>query len=85
MRHPLSKRLFDLALTAPARLVRLRGEPGTAQRMSSEVWRIAAGRFDERLVFAKVKEEYARLRRAKGLPLPTPRTTEKEELLQCIA
>jgi hypothetical protein len=34
---------------------------------------MAAGHFDERLVFAKVQDTYARLLRGKNLPLPTPR------------
>jgi serine/threonine-protein kinase RIO1 len=37
---------------------------------------MAAERFDERLVFAKVKAEYARLQRQKGLPLPEPVQSE---------
>ena len=66
-------------------ILRILTEPATAQRMSVEARRLAAERFDERLVFAKVKAEYARLLREKGLRLPTPRTTEKEELRPCIA
>ena len=34
--------------------------------------RIAQERFDERLIFAKVKAEYARLLQLKGLPTPAP-------------
>jgi hypothetical protein len=34
--------------------------------------RMAAEQFDERLVFAKVKAEYARLLQEKGLPVPQP-------------
>ena len=66
-------------------ILRILTEPATAQRMSAEARRIAGGRFDERLVFEKVKAEYARLLRGKGLRPPTPRTTEKEELRPCIA
>jgi len=33
---------------------------------------MALERFDERLVFEKVKAEYARLSREKGLPVPKP-------------
>lgn len=71
------------ALTAA--ILRILTERDTAQRMSIEAVRIAAGRFDERLVFEKVKQEYARLLLAKGLPLPMPRTKEKEELQPCTA
>jgi glycosyltransferase involved in cell wall biosynthesis len=41
-----------------------------AQRMGREGRRLALERFDERLVFARVKAEYARLLRQKGLPSP---------------
>jgi glycosyltransferase involved in cell wall biosynthesis len=44
-----------------------------AQRMGEEGRRMALERFDERLVFEKVKAEYARLLREKGLPVPQPR------------
>jgi glycosyltransferase involved in cell wall biosynthesis len=44
-----------------------------ARRMGEEGRRIALDRFDERLVFEKVKAEYARLLREKGLPVPEPR------------
>jgi glycosyltransferase involved in cell wall biosynthesis len=43
-----------------------------AQRMGAEGRRMALERFDERLVFEKVKAEYARLLREKGLPVPQP-------------
>ena len=43
-----------------------------ARRMGKEGRRIALERFDERLVFKKVKEEYSRLLREKGLLLPEP-------------
>jgi glycosyltransferase involved in cell wall biosynthesis len=41
-----------------------------AHRMGEEGRRIALERFDEQLVFEKVKAEYARLLREKGLPVP---------------
>jgi glycosyltransferase involved in cell wall biosynthesis len=45
-----------------------------ARRMGEEGRRMALARFDERLVFEKVKAEYARLLREKGLPVPQPQT-----------
>jgi glycosyltransferase involved in cell wall biosynthesis len=50
-----------------AAVLRILDEPETAQRMSSEARQIAAERFDERIVFEKIKSEYAGLLRAKGL------------------
>jgi glycosyltransferase involved in cell wall biosynthesis len=44
-----------------------------ARRMGAEGRRIAAERFDERLVFRKVRSEYERLLRQKGLPVPRER------------
>lgn len=41
-----------------------------ARRIGEEGQRIALERFDERRVFEKVKSEYARLLREKGLPFP---------------
>lgn len=43
-----------------------------ARRMGQEGRRMALERFDEQLVFEKVKAEYVRLLREKGLPVPTP-------------
>jgi glycosyltransferase involved in cell wall biosynthesis len=43
-----------------------------ARRLGQAGRRLASERFDERLVFARVEAEYARLLRAKGLPLPAP-------------
>ncbi len=53
-----------------AAILRILSEPETARRMSSEARRIAAERFDERVVFEKVQIAYARLLRGKGVPLP---------------
>jgi glycosyltransferase involved in cell wall biosynthesis len=44
-----------------------------ARRMGIEGRCLALERFDERLVFEKVKAEYAWLLREKGLPVPKPR------------
>ena len=71
------------ALTAA--ILRILSEPETARRMSSEARRIAAERFDERVVFEKVQTAYARLLRAKGLPLPDHRPAKSENPQQCIA
>jgi glycosyltransferase involved in cell wall biosynthesis len=43
-------------------------DPAEADRMGREGRRLAAERFDERLVFEKVKTEYRRLLTQKGLP-----------------
>lgn len=51
-----------------------------ARRMGKEGRRMAIERFDERLVFEKVKAEYARLLSEKGLPVPQPPTTPAEVL-----
>jgi hypothetical protein len=40
--------------------------------MGQEGRHVALERFDERLVFDKVIDEYARLLRARGLPVPDP-------------
>ena len=49
-----------------------------ARRMAAEGQRIARERFDEQKVFDKVKAEYARLLREKGLPVPEPRSVRDE-------
>ncbi len=46
-------------------ILRILNEPETARRMGAEALRMAAERFDERRVFSKVKDEYARLLREK--------------------
>ena len=43
-----------------------------AQEIGQAGRRLALERFDERLVFEKVKAEYARLLQEKGIPLPVP-------------
>jgi glycosyltransferase involved in cell wall biosynthesis len=49
-----------------AAILRVLNEPETARRMSSEARRLAVERFDERVVFEKVKAEYARLLHGKA-------------------
>jgi len=66
-------------------ILRILTEPDTAQRLSAGALRIAAERFDERLVFEKVKAEYARLLRAKGRALPARGPSETDSALQCAA
>jgi len=58
--------------TLTAAMLRILRERNTAQRMGSEARRMAAERFDEQLVFqrVKVKAEYRRLLREKSLPFP---------------
>ena len=53
-------------------IVELLTDQEKARRMGEEGRRLALERFDERLVFEKVKAEYARLLREKGLPIPEP-------------
>ncbi len=59
-------------------IVELLTDRGKARRMGEEGRRMALERFDERLVFEKVKAEYARLLREKGLPVPEPRPLPAE-------
>jgi len=68
--------------TLTAAILRILRERNTAQRMGSEARRMAAERFDEQLVFQRVKTEYRRLLREKGLPLPVGCSTERDPL-QC--
>lgn len=56
-------------------IVEILGDPEKARMMGEEGRRIAEQHFDERLVFSKVKAEYVRLLRQKGLPVPTPLAT----------
>ena len=56
------------ALTAA--ILRILREPETAQRMGSEARHLAAERFDEQLVFRKIKAEYERLLHEKGIAPP---------------
>jgi glycosyltransferase involved in cell wall biosynthesis len=53
-------------------IVELLTDQEKARRMGEEGRRMALERFDERLVFEKVKAEYARLLQEKGLPVPEP-------------
>ena len=64
------------ARTLTAAVLRILRERDTAQRMGSEARFMAAERFDEQLVFQKVKAEYGRLLRKKGLALPAGCSTE---------
>ena len=50
-----------------------------AGRMGREGRRVALERFDERLVFAAVKSEYARLLAKAGLPVPKPEAASNVE------
>ena len=63
----------DVKVLADA-IIELLTDREKARRMGEEGRRIAMDRFDERLVFKKVKEEYRRLLREKGLPLPALET-----------
>jgi glycosyltransferase involved in cell wall biosynthesis len=64
--------LGDVQALAKA-IVELLTDCEKARRMGEEGRRMALERFDERLVFAKVKVEYKRLLREKGLLIPEPR------------
>lgn len=57
-------------------ILRILDEPETSKHMSSEARRIATERFDERIVFDKVKSEYAGLLQARGRIFPTPSSTQ---------
>jgi glycosyltransferase involved in cell wall biosynthesis len=61
--------LQDVAALAQA-IIRLLEDKPLAQQLGETGRRMAEERFDERLVFAKVKTAYARLLREKGLPEP---------------
>jgi len=61
-----------------AAILRILDEPETAQRMSSKARCIATERFDERIVFEKIKSEYVRLLQAKGRIPQTSSSTEIE-------
>jgi len=70
-RNGLLVPLGDAQALADA-IVELLTDREKARRMGEEGRRMALERFDERLVFEKVKAEYARLLREKGLPEPEP-------------
>ena len=74
-RNGLLVPLGDVQALADA-IVELLTDRAEAQRMGEEGRRIALERFDERLVFEKVKTEYERLLGEKGLPVPQPRQVE---------
>jgi glycosyltransferase involved in cell wall biosynthesis len=57
-------------------VLRLLDEPETAHHMSTEARFMAAERFDERIVFEKVKSEYARLLQGKGWILHASSSTQ---------
>jgi glycosyltransferase involved in cell wall biosynthesis len=78
-RNGLLVPLGDVPALASA-ITELLTDRDRARRMGEEGRRMALESFDERVVFEKVKAEYARLLREKGLPLPQPR----EELGQCV-
>lgn len=58
-----------------AAILRILNEPDTARRFRTGGLRIAAERFDERIVFERVRSAYARMMREKGLPLPAGSST----------
>ena len=70
------------ALTAA--ILRILTEPATARRMSGAARRSAAARFDERVVFEKVRDAYRRLLRAKGLPVPAVASGAARQLLDTV-
>jgi len=71
-RNGLLVPLGDVQALADA-IIEILSDREKAQRMGEEGRRIALERFDERLVFKRVKAEYARLLREKGFPLPQVR------------
>lgn len=68
-RNGLLVPLNDVAALSEA-IVAILGDPERARAMGEQGRRIAEERFDEQLVFDKVKAEYARLLAAKGLAAP---------------
>jgi len=70
-RNGLLVPLGDVQVLADA-IIELLKDHEKAQRMGEEGRRIALERFDERVVFEKVKSEYSRLLKRKGLPVPEP-------------
>ncbi len=76
-RNGLLVPLGDVQALADA-VVELLTDREKARRMGEEARRMALERFDERLVFEKVKAEYARLLREKGLPVPKPASLSAE-------
>lgn len=76
-RNGLLVPLGDVQALADA-IIELLTDREKAQRMGEEGRRMALERFDERLVFEKVKAEYARLLREKELPVPKPRPSPVE-------
>jgi len=71
-RNGLLVPLGDVQALADA-IIELLTDREKARRMGQEGRRMALERFDERLVFEKVKAEYVRLLREKGLPTPASR------------
>lgn len=70
-RNGLLVPLGDVQALADA-IIELLTDREKARRMGEEGRCMALERFDERLVFEKVKAEYGRLLREKGLPVPEP-------------
>jgi glycosyltransferase involved in cell wall biosynthesis len=61
-------------------IIDLLSDQEKAQRMGEEGRLLALERFDERIVFERVKAEYARLLRKKGLPVPDPSFSREEKV-----
>ena len=78
-RNGLLVPLGDVQALAGA-IIELLNDREKAQRMGEEGRRIALARFDERVVFEKVKAEYARLLRQKRLIVPEPRPVVEASL-----
>jgi glycosyltransferase involved in cell wall biosynthesis len=70
-RNGLLVPLDDIQALADA-IIELLTDREKARQMGEEGRRMALERFDERLVFDKVKAEYARLLQEKGFPVPKP-------------
>ncbi len=77
-RNGLLVPLGDVPALAAA-ILRILHEPDTARRMSVEARQRAAERFDERLVFDRVKAHYTSLFRERGQPLPIRGERERVE------
>ena len=71
------------ALTAA--ILRLLRDPALTAQMGAAGRQLAVERFDERVVFEKVTDEYARLLHVKGRALPTRAPAKSDNPVECTA
>lgn len=75
-RNGLVVPLGDIPALANA-VIELLTDLEKARQLGIEGQRIACERFDERVLFDKIKTEYARLLQARNLPVPSPRLEQR--------